>query len=160
MHPPRRPDVPISAIGAMIQPESIDVLLARWVPDAEERAFVIRCILETGPVHHRGANYVLLLLLARVLEAAAVAGPAGGEPDETMPIPMRLPAPHRGRHNHDVYPLRMSLAPLRKLAAGDERVLSAMIDCLTDGPPQHALANAAMVNALGLLLSHPKEPAR
>jgi len=144
--------VPLSAIYALIEPSRIDRLLGRFIPDPKERAFVSRCILEIGPAHHRGANYVLLGLLAQALERLV---PEVAEPQEevaTTAIPIRLPLPQAATAEDRMYPLHMAIAPLRRLADGDEQRLAAMIDCLTDGPPQHALANAAMVNALGLLL--------
>lgn len=151
MPPVRHLEVPLSAVSALIQSAPIDAMLARWVPEPEERAFVVRCMLEAGPVHHRGANYVILLLLAQLLErvSPATVKPSG---EELALIPMRLPGHHGSSRDLRSYPLRLAIAPLRHLAADDERRLGAMVDCLTDGPPQHALANAAIVNALGLLL--------
>lgn len=145
-----RPKVPLSTIGALIEPERIQSLLARWISDADECAFVTRCVVDLGPAHHRAANYVLLRLLARLLEQL----PCRGERHdgaETVAVPIRLPTPGIGKEEK-VYPLRMSLTPLKRLAEGNPQRLAAMIDCLLDGPPQHALANAAMVNALGTLL--------
>lgn len=155
MPPASHHHVPLSAISALIQPTRIDALLARWIEDSEERAFVARCILEAGPAHHRGANYVLLLMLAQALERIeALAAPQGSSEPAEQPvrIPMRLPAPHVISSTEQTYPLRMDVSALRELADGDERRMAAMVDCLLDGPPQHALANALMVNALGRLL--------
>ena len=42
----------------------------------------------------------------------------------------------------------------------DQSRLEAMIDCLTDGPPQHALANVAMVTLLTEILSRLKAQGR
>jgi hypothetical protein len=154
MTPADHDHVPLPAISALIQPAPIDALLTRFIEDPEERAFVARCILDAGPAHHRGANYVILRLLAQALErleetAAPKEGPESAE--QTVQIPMRLPAPHV-ISTDQTYPLRMEISALQKLAEGDERRLASMIDCLLDGPPQHALANALMVNALGRLL--------
>ncbi len=131
----------------------IDRLLAPWVPDADDRAFVLRCLLDEGPAHHRGANWILLALLGELADAAS----HGPGPGRQAPVPLRLP-PHLRRHRRDdededgasddderTYPLRLPLVPLERLAGKDERAIDAMIDCLTDGPPQHALANAAML---------------
>ena len=65
---------------------------------------------------------------------------------------MRLP-PHLAEAAEDShYPLRLPLDALRVLAGGDTARLDAMVDCLTDGPPQHALANVVMVSLLDRLL--------
>ena len=45
----------------------------------------------------------------------------------------------------DAYPLPLPLAPLRRLVGDDDKAVEAMVECLTDGPPQHSLANAAML---------------
>ncbi len=69
---------------------------------------------------------------------------------------MRLP-PHLADAGHEgVYPLTLPVDALRELAGGDDRHVGAMVDCLTDGPPQHALANVAMVALIqGLLAASP-----
>ena len=141
----------------------IDRLLAPWVPDADDRAFVLRCLLDEGPAHHRGVNWILLALLGE-LAADAPRGPGAGRQAR---VPLRLPPHLRRRLRHDdeddedegddddderAYPLRLPLAPLERLAGKDERALDAMIDCLTDGPPQHALANAAMLALIDAIL--------
>jgi hypothetical protein len=133
--------------------DRIDRLLAPWVPDADDRAFLLRCLLDEGPVHHRGVNWILLALLGELT------GEPGGHanPGDSARVPLRLP-PHLRRHRDDddddrVYPLPLPLAPLRRLAGKDEKALEAMVECLTDGPPQHAIANAAMLLLLDRLLS-------
>lgn len=151
MPPEHRHHVPLSAITALIEPARIDSLLNHFIPDAAERAFVTRCILDSGPAHHRGANYVLLALLAQLLESCAPSRDLG-EQGETVAVPIRLPTPQLMAMDERAYPLRMSIAPLQRLAGGDSHRLAAMIDCLLDGPPQHTLANVAMVNVLGMLL--------
>ncbi len=134
----------------------IDRLLAPWVPDDDDRQFVLRCLLEEGPAHHRGVNWILLALLGEL--AADV--PAGPGPGAHARVPLRLP-PHlrqSGRDDGDdeddqrAYPLRLPLAPLERLVGKDERAIDAMVACLTDGPPQHALANAAMLLVIDALL--------
>ncbi len=147
--------VPLATIGALIEPARIEALLARFVPDPDECAFVTRCIVDLGPAHHRAANYVLLRLLAQVLEQLADKSQPH-EVAETVAVPIRLPTPGISMTEEKVYPLHMSLAPLKSLAEGNEQRLAAMVDCLLDGPPQHALANAAMVNVLGLVLDQLK----
>ncbi len=148
--PPHRRALPSSTIGALVDRAKIDALLEPWVRDAEERAFVVRCVLGEGPVHHRVSNYVLLSLLKQVLDRVGgpieVAGP-------TVDVPMRLP-PHIAAHSEDDdFPLHLPTGPLESLAAPGSPAHQAMIDCLTDGPPQHALANAAMVWMLGSILA-------
>lgn len=142
--------VPLSTIGALVEPERIEPLLARWIANPAERAFVTRCIVDLGPAHHRAANYVLLRLLAQLLEMLPSPSDRPDE-SETVAVPIRLPAPGV-LYEQKAYPLHMSIAPLKRLAEGNPQRLAAMIDCLLDGPPQHALANAAMVNALGALI--------
>src|SRR5690606_34314058 len=63
----------------------IDAALAGIVPDPHERAFVLRCILEEGPRHHRVASWTLLRLLAAVLGELGGAEPATGQ---SSPLPM------------------------------------------------------------------------
>jgi hypothetical protein len=151
-HPPPPPPhrhVPSSAISGFIQPEQIEQLFVEVIPDPADREFVVRCMVGEGPAHHRGANYVLLALLGRVSSAAGATTATEGE---AVPVRMRLP-PHLRAHTGDArYALPLYTGALRELAGGDERKLEAMVDCLTDGPPQHALANVAMVALLEGLL--------
>jgi len=130
----------------------VDRLLAPWVPDDDDRAFVLRCLLEEGPVHHRGVNWILLSLLGE-LEGAR---PVRSEVGEQARVPMRLPPHLRREYGEDdedgAYPLPLPLAPLRRLAGNDQASVDAMVECLTDGPPQHALANAAMLLLIDALL--------
>lgn len=154
-HPPKHhhaAPVPPTAIRALLSPERLDPLLAAIVPDPADRAFVSRCILEQGPIHHRGASFALLSLVAALLERT------GGFPDKlpagaTVAVPLRLP-PHLApeRDEDAVYPLQMPLTPLEAIAPRGTPAFDALADCLLDGPPHHALANAALVCALGALL--------
>lgn len=122
--------------------------LAPLLPDAGDRRFVTRCLVGEGPLHHRGANFVLLTLLARAVQVHGALPPGGGG----APVPMRLP-PHLADDAEDGhYPLRLPLRALGDLAGGDADRLAAMVDCLTDGPPQHALANVVMVTLIEALL--------
>lgn len=159
--PPRHHHhVPSSAITAFVDRPRIDALLAPWVPDAADRAFVVRCILGEGPAHHRGANFVLLALLGQLVERE---GRAPGADPAAVAVPLRLP-PHlaEAREEEDAYPLAMPTRPIERLAARGTREFEAMVDCLTDGPPQHALANAAMLALLDALLAGdpPRGPER
>lgn len=161
MPPPHRPHrphgrAPASAITALIRPEAVERLLAPWLPDADERAFVVRCIVGEGPIHHRGASYALLLLLGELLARTDAAPPAPA--GDTTAVPLRLPPharPHEGDDHH--YPLRMPTAPLERLAPKGSPEFTALVDCLLDGPPHHALANAAMVCLLDALLRRADE---
>lgn len=154
--PPRPHHVPSSAIASFIDRDRIDALLAPWVPDPNDRRFVLRCLLDEGPAHHRGANYVLLALLGELAGGAAAPAPSKSD----LPVPMRLP-PHLAKDRDDdgdgEFPLRMPSAPLERLAKPGTPAFDAMVDCLTDGPPQHSLANAAIVCLLSSLLERPRK---
>ena len=146
---PHRPLASHSASRAVLRREDIESLLVPWLPDATDRAFVARCIVDEGPIHHRGASYAVLRLLGLALAAAGgPVGPAG----EAAPIALRLPPHLRRGHDDENFPLGVPLAALERLAARDSPAFTALLDCLRDGPPHHALANAAMVCLLGALL--------
>lgn len=155
---------PPKAIRALLTPEKLDPVLVPFVPDPADRAFVTRCILDEGPIHHRGANFALLSLVAVLLERT------GGVPDkptsgESVAVPLRLPRHLAPDHDEDrTYPLHMPLAPLEAIAPKGSPALDTLADCLLDGPPHHALANAALVCALGALLerfpARPKDDTR
>lgn len=161
-HPhPGRPGAPIPASRALqfIERDRIEAALQAFIPEASDRGFVLRCILDEGPIHHRGANYVLISLLHKLTQPA---GPEHGRASasESVTVPMRLP-PHLAEDIVDAdYPLRLATGALSDLVAGDAARLEAVIDCLTDGPVQHALANVLMVNLLDRLLSAPSPPKR
>jgi hypothetical protein len=144
--------IPPSAAVTFIDPSRIDALLEPFLPDAEDRAFVVRCVLKEGPAHHRGANYVLLSLLGEALDAAGAADIDALRAKGTAPVPMRVP-PHLARPGSMMaYPLALPKGPLARLAPDGSFEQAAMIECLTDGPPQHALANAVMTWLVGALL--------
>ncbi|MCC7000128.1 MAG: hypothetical protein IT370_36350 [Deltaproteobacteria bacterium] len=144
--PPHRRPTASSAIIGFIDRPALDRLLVPWVPDAQDRAFVLRCLLDEGPAHHRGSNYVLLSLLGQLLP-----DPVEVAPGPSQAVPMRLP-PHLAGGDDAVFPLRLPTAILERLAPRDSPAFQAMIDALIDGPPQHALANVAMVCLLSALL--------
>lgn len=147
-HKPQHRQVPASRALRFVDGRALDAILAPLVPDATERAFVARCLVEEGPIHHRGANYVLVSLLARVLARV----PGTDAPPGGVRVPMRLP-PHLEDEVEDGdFPLALPTAALGELAGGDADDLEAMVDCLTDGPPQHALANVVLVALLERLL--------
>ena len=145
------PLVPASEIAAFIDPGAIDELLAPWLPDAGERAMVVRCLLDVGPAHHRGSNYVLLRLLGLLLKKHGVP-PAQPQKPASMPIRLRIPPTVDATAEPAVYPLGVPTAVLEHLTARGSRAWVAMIDCLSDGPPQHSLANAAMLLLIDALL--------
>lgn len=148
--PDRQPPVPSSQILSFLDEAEIERVLAPWLPDPHDRAFVARCMLREGPAHHRGANYVLLRLLAEAAATRAAVAPAA--PDDTVAVPLRLPPRVAGTHADDHYPLTFPRRVLERLAPDAPETVAAMIDCVTDGPPQHALANAAMLCLLDALL--------
>ena len=141
-----------------MDPTRIDALLASIVPDGEDRAFVVRCILGEGPVHHRGANYVLLMLLGQLVEKLDATDVSELRARGTLPVPMKVP-PHLERpQSLMAYPLGLPTGPLERLAPAGSADLAAMVECLNDGPPQHALANAAMMWLIGAALARLEKP--
>ncbi len=124
-------------------------MLRPYLSEDTDRAWVARCIAETGPAHHRGTNFVLLGLLDDLVEQlpAVEAAKVANKMAEVAPVPLRTPPHLRPAKEDDAYPLgipREALAPL--VGPGADR--DAMVACLTDGPPQHALANALMLHLL------------
>ena len=105
-----------------------------------------------GPIHHRGANYILLALLARALDKTQAPLP----PAPAVGVPMRLPPHLADSVDEGVYPLPLPTGALSALAGEQPEQVAAMVDCLTDGPPQHALANVVMVSLIEKLLSTPR----
>lgn len=138
--------------AAFIDWPRVEALLAGAVPDDEDRAFVVRCILGEGPAHHRGANYVLLRLLGMIVERLGGADMETVRARGTTPVPMRVPPHLERRGSMMAYPLALPTGPLEELAPAGSADHAAMVQCLSDGPPQHALANAAMVWLLGAAL--------
>jgi hypothetical protein len=150
--PPRHrpPHLPLSVISRLLDPKRVEPLLEPFVTDPADRAFIVRCVIGEGPVHHRGANWVLLALLGEVLQRC----PPGEttQSAQRSPVSMRLPPHLEEEIDEGHWPLELDLEPLRALASDEGRALDAMVDCLVDGPPQHALANVLMVNLLGAIL--------
>src|SRR5688500_13898566 len=116
--------VPSSAITGFIDRGRIDALLAPWIPDPAGRAFVVRCMLDEGPAHHRGANYVLLALLGRLLEPGGPVGPVS--PTDSIPVPIRVPAAQVEDPGRLAYPLPLRIRALEGLARSP-RELEAMV---------------------------------
>lgn len=146
--PPIRPPVrrlPASRVLSFIDANKLERILIALLPDPQERAFVQRSILEEGPIHHRGANWILLALLAEQLKQTNRLENKGAE------VSMRLPPHLADKVDEAAYPLRLPTEPLEQLAQGDPEQVAAMVDCLTDGPPHHALANVLMVQLIGAL---------
>lgn len=139
-----------TAVTRFIRPEEIDALLEPWVADPADRRFLTRCLVEEGPLHHRGANFVLLKLLGDLAKALGADGRGSG-PD--LPVPMRLPPHLRHEGGEDAtYPIRLPEAAVERLAPRGSRDFDAIVDCLADGPPQHAVANVVMATILHELL--------
>lgn len=133
----------------VLRREDVEQLLTPWLKEPADRAFVARCIVDEGPIHHRGASYALLRMLGLALAAAGGATEGSGE---AAPITLRLP-PHLQRGSPEqVFPLGVPLAPLERLAPRGSAAFTALLECLRDGPPHHALANAAMACMIGALL--------
>lgn len=147
--------MPASRALGFVDRAALEAVLQPLVPDAADRVFVARCLVGEGPIHHRGANYVLIALLAQLAQRLPpVAGePVGAGVQAGVRVPMRLP-PHLADQVEDGhFPLQLPTTALSALAAGDPTTLHAMIDCLTDGPPQHVLANVVMVALIERLLA-------
>jgi hypothetical protein len=146
--PPHHRHVPSSAVSAFVDGAKLEQVLAPWVPDAKAREFLVRCMVEEGPAHHRGSNFVLLQLLGEVAKKVGASASTG----ETVAVPMRLP-PHLADDADDsAWPLGLPAAVVERLAARGTRDFDAMVDCVTDGPPQHAVANVVMLNLLQSIL--------
>lgn len=134
----------------MADAQRLEDALALVISDPRDRAFVARCILSEGPAHHRAASWTLCVVAA---EAAARAGARPREHAEAddFAVPLRLP-PHVATGDDGAFPLAIPMAPLRAIT-GDERGAEVLADALVDGPPHHALANAALVAILERLLA-------
>lgn len=147
MPPTPRPHLPASALAAAVDVERLAATLAPWLPDAGERAFVARMIAGEGPVHHRGASYALLRLLAAIAERTGVEPPTA----PGLPVAMRLP-PHLVGGEVPSFPLELDRQAVELASAGDPGRADALADALRDGPAHHVLANVAMANlAAGIL---------
>jgi hypothetical protein len=141
-HHKRHP--PASRALRFVDRPSLDRLLSTLVPEKNDREFVARCLIDEGPLHHRGANFLLLQLLGKVLERL----PGSDAPLTGEEVPMRLPPHLEDEVDVGHSPLPLTTRALEELLGGDQANLEAAIDCLTDGPPQHALANVVMVALL------------
>lgn len=133
-------------------------MLSPWIAEPGDRALVARCLLDVGPAHHRGANYVLLRLLGMVLDRL---GPPDVEPmksSASIAIPLRLPPPFVSHQPESYFPLKLPINALLQLAKAGSRDVDSMVDCLIDGPPQHTLANAAMLCLLEAILARLEPP--
>ncbi len=143
----------LSALSAASSQAKLEEALELVIPDAEDAAFVARCILGDGPAHHRAASWALLTVAAEIARrVGARPAPAGGDQPVSLPLPPHL------RHGEDAsFPVSLPLAPLRAVLER-ERDVEAMADALIDGPPHHALANAALVALLARVLDRLDEP--
>lgn len=96
----------------------------------------------------------MLMLLQRILQRL----PGAGVPEQGERVPMLLPPHLEGQIEEDDYPLRLPTRLLAELLEHRQEDVRAAVDCLTDGPPQHALANVVTVlllERLDLALSEP-----
>lgn len=148
-HGPHHRHKTVSAATRIFDRTRIEAMFSVWVPDAHDREFLVRCVLDEGPVHHRGANYVLLSLLADVL--AAVGGTARAD-DTMLGVEMRLPPHLEDEMPAQPYPMKLSTAAVKRVAPAS-RDHDTLVDLIGDGPPQHVVANIAMVNLLEAILS-------
>lgn len=138
----------------------IDAALVEIVPDARDRAFVLRCVLEEGPRHHRIASWALLRMLAAVLAEVGGANPGATE-GASAPLGMRLPPSVAASSEDAEFPIGLPTGMLRSVLSEDEATLA--VECLTDGPPHHALANAAMtwmLQAIYERVQHGRSPSQ
>lgn len=99
-----------------------------------------------GPEHHRGANYVILSLLGELVTAPMTPTSDG------IPVSMHLPPHLQSDSKEAEYPIRIPSRVLERLAAKGSREFSDMVDCVTDGPPQHSLSNVLLLCLLDALL--------
>lgn len=129
---------------------AIEATLAPWLPDPVDRSFVARCIVDEGPDHHREASYALLRLLGLALAEAGGPPPPTGE---VAPVALRLPPHMRRGHDDEYFPVGLPLAAIERLAPRGSAEFERLVESLSDGPPHHALANAAMVCLLEALLT-------
>ena len=127
--------------GHALDGDAIDAALAEIVPDARDREFVLRCVLEEGPRHHRVASWALLRMVAALLAEVGGADPAMRDvPAE--PVGMRLPPKVASASDDAEFPIGIPTTMLREIL--DEHEAELALDSLRDGPPHHALANAVM----------------
>jgi hypothetical protein len=120
---------------------AIDAALLEIVPDARDRAFVLRCVLEEGPRHHRVASWALLRMLAAVLAEVGGADPETRE-GASEPLGMRLPPSVAESSDDAEFPIGIPTTMLHDVL--DDGEVGLALECLKDGPPHHSLANAAM----------------
>lgn len=71
---------------------------------------------------------------------------------ETLAVPMRLPPHLETEVAFPSYPVGLSVEAIERLAPRGSPAFDAMVDCVTDGPPQHAVANVLMINLLETIL--------
>lgn len=140
-----------SAIALALDADRLAKAIAPWAADPNDRAFLVRCIIGEGPIHHRGSSYALIALAGAIAERLGVTAPPSDAHGVT--VPMRLP-PHLEKPDEEppVYPLRLDIAGIDRIAGGKDGVRQVLTDAVTDGPPHHALANVALLNLLAAIL--------
>lgn len=65
---------------------------------------------------------------------------------------MRLPPHLEDEIDERDWPLRVPEHALELAGHGDRRLMDVLADCLTDGPPQHSVANVLMLQLLTAML--------
>lgn len=127
--------------------------LEPWLPKKADRDFVLRCVLDEGPTHHRGSNYVLITLLAHLASLRNAKAPR----PPFRPFEMRLPPHLEDEVEERHWPLELPERALELVGERDRSFMDALADCLTDGPPQHAVANVLMVQLLTSLIEQEED---
>lgn len=142
--------------GVALDSSAIDAALTEFVKDPRDRAFVLRCIMEEGPRHHRVASWALLRLLAAVLDELGGAAPGTGD-GPMEPLGMRLPPSVAASSDDAEFPIGVPTGLLFDLMSRRDAELA--LECLREGPPHHALANAAMAWLLQAIHARVRERA-
>lgn len=143
----------MTALSSAADADQLAEALRPVIADPRDRAFVVRCILDEGPVHHRASSWALLMLASEIARRLEVPMKApDGEPDDSITVRLRLPPHLAADEAESAFPLRLPLEPLRAIASSD-RDVEVLADALVDGPPHHALANAALVSLLARVLA-------
>lgn len=145
----------LSSLADVASAQRLEDALELVIPDARDRAFVARCILQEGPAHHRAASWALVTIAGEVARRAGAKPRDAIQPDD-FAVPLRLP-PHQRQEEDGSFPLRVPVAPLRAVS-GSDRDAEVLADAVVDGPPHHALANAALIAIFERLMSALEEP--
>lgn len=129
-----------SASAAIFDLGRIAAILAPWLPDQGERDAIVGCILGEGAGRRRGASYALLALAGEI--ARRVGFEAQCE-DRGIPVPCQ---------DGPECPLLLDPGAMPRVAGGSAAAGRALSGAVTDGPPQHVLADVALLNLLTAIL--------